>query len=142
MGSILYIKQCPPRGGDTLFANVYAAYESLSDRMKAYLDGLTALHDGEQTYRRLYANYGVPDRPEYPPRRTSCRAHASGHGREGALLNRGFTRFLIGAPRTRATRCSRISTEDAGNPLFRCPFRWSENAVAFWDNRCAQHRAM
>jgi hypothetical protein len=39
MGSILYIKQCPPRGGDTLFASMYAAYESLSDRMKAYLDG-------------------------------------------------------------------------------------------------------
>ena len=39
MGSILYIRQCPPRGGDTLFANMYAAYESLSDRMKAYLDG-------------------------------------------------------------------------------------------------------
>ena len=66
MGSILYIKQCPPRGGDTLFANMYAAYEALSDRMKAYLDGLTALHDGEQTYRGLYANYGVADRPQYP----------------------------------------------------------------------------
>ena len=39
MGSILYIKQCPPRGGDTLFANMYAAYEALSDRMKAYLEG-------------------------------------------------------------------------------------------------------
>ncbi len=62
MGSILYIKQCPPRGGDTLFANMYAAYEALSDRMKTYLDGLTALHDGEQTYRGLYANYGVADR--------------------------------------------------------------------------------
>jgi taurine dioxygenase len=41
---------------------MYAAYEALSDRMKAYLDGLTALHDGEQTYRGLYANYGVADR--------------------------------------------------------------------------------
>src|SRR5439155_1653639 len=39
MGSILYIKQCPPRGGDTLFANMYAAYEALSERMKTYLDG-------------------------------------------------------------------------------------------------------
>src|SRR5579885_1314755 len=41
MGSILYIRKCPPRGGDTLFANMYAAYEALSDRMKAYLEGLT-----------------------------------------------------------------------------------------------------
>ena len=47
MGSILQIKQCPPNGGDTLFANMYAAYESLSERMKSYLGGLTALHDGE-----------------------------------------------------------------------------------------------
>src|SRR5438445_3976699 len=55
MGSILYIRQCPPRGGDTLFANMYAAYESLSDRMKSYLNGLTALPDGEQAYPRLDA---------------------------------------------------------------------------------------
>src|ERR1700742_3802873 len=50
MGSILYIKQCPPHGGDTLFASMYAAYESLSDRMKAYLDGMIAVHDGEEAY--------------------------------------------------------------------------------------------
>jgi taurine dioxygenase len=61
MGSILHIRQCPPHGGDTLFASMYAAYEALSERMKAYLDGLTALHDGEQTYRGLYANLGVAD---------------------------------------------------------------------------------
>src|ERR671939_1909748 len=66
MGSILYIKQCPPRGGDTLWASMYAAYEALSDRMKAYLDGLVALHDGELAYRGLYANYGVADKPSYP----------------------------------------------------------------------------
>src|SRR5580698_3951244 len=64
MGSILYIKTCPPKGGDTLFANMYAAYEALSDRMKTYLEDLTAIHDGESTYRGLYANYGVADRPE------------------------------------------------------------------------------
>src|SRR5580698_3501229 len=66
MGSILHIKQCPPSGGDTLFANMYAAHESLSERLKTYLDGLTALHDGEPAYRGLYANYGVADRPVYP----------------------------------------------------------------------------
>src|SRR6186713_3296900 len=66
MGSILYIKQCPPRGGDTLFANMYAAYESLSDRMKTYLAGLTAFHDGADVYRGLYANHGVADKQDYP----------------------------------------------------------------------------
>ena len=51
MGSILYIRKCPPQGGDTLFASMYAAYEALSDRMKAYLDGLTARHNGEHLSR-------------------------------------------------------------------------------------------
>ncbi len=99
MGSILYIKQCPPRGGDTLFANMYAAYEALSERMKAYLDGLTALHDGEQTYRGLYANYGVADRPEYPrAEHPVVRTHPV-TGKKALYVNRGFTRFLIGIPR-------------------------------------------
>ena len=66
MGSILYIKQCPPHGGDTLFASMYAAYDALSDRMKTYLNGLTAVHDGERVYRGLYANTGVADKPSYP----------------------------------------------------------------------------
>ena len=63
MGSILYIHTCPPAGGDTLFANMYAAYDALSDRMKAYLEGMQAEHDGEPVYRGLYANLGVADRP-------------------------------------------------------------------------------
>src|SRR6201990_3366638 len=62
MGSILYIKQCPPRGGDTLFASLHAAYDALSDRMKPSLDGLTAIHDGEQVYRGLYKNSNVAEK--------------------------------------------------------------------------------
>ena len=110
MGSILYIRQCPPRGGDTLFANMYAAYESLSDRMKAYLDGLTALHDGEQTYRGLYANYGVADRPEYPrAEHPVVRTHPV-TGKKALYVNRGFTRPSSASPATRATPCWPIST--------------------------------
>src|SRR5471030_1917215 len=56
MGSILYIKTCPTKGGDTLFASMYLAYDALSDRMKTYVEGLTAIHDGEQVYRGLYKN--------------------------------------------------------------------------------------
>ena len=99
MGSILYIRQCPPRGGDTLFANMYAAYESLSDRMKTYLDGLTALHDGESTYRGLYANYGVADRPAYPrAEHPVVRTHPV-TGKKALYVNRGFTRHIVGIPR-------------------------------------------
>ena len=57
MGSILYITTCPPHGGDTLFASMYAAYEALSDRMKTYLVDMVAVHDGEDAYRGTYQNF-------------------------------------------------------------------------------------
>src|SRR5438445_1328471 len=99
MGSILYIKQCPPRGGDTLFASMYAAYESLSDRMKAYLCGLTALHDGEMAYRGLYANYGVADKQAYPrAEHPVVRTHPV-TAKKALYVNRGFTSHIIGLPR-------------------------------------------
>src|SRR5579872_5777314 len=91
MGSILYIKQCPPRGGDTLFASMYAAYEALSDRMKAYLDGLVAVHDGEESYRGTYANLGIQDKPSYPrAEHPIIRTHPV-TGKKALYVNRGFT---------------------------------------------------
>jgi taurine dioxygenase len=142
MASMLLAREVPPRGGDTLFANMYAAYEALSDRMKAYLDGLTALHDGEQTYRGLYANYGVADRVEYPrAEHPVVRTHPV-TGRKALYVNRGFTRFIVGIPRDESDAMLAYLYQHAENPLFQCRFRWTENAIAFWDNRCAQHRAM
>ena len=121
MGSILYIRQCPPRGGDTLFANMYAAYEALSDRMKAYLDGLTALHDGEQTYRGLYANYGVADRVEYPrAEHPVVRTHPV-TGKKALYVNRGFTRFIVRHPPRRERRHAGLSLPARGEPAVPVP---------------------
>src|SRR5258708_27452225 len=98
MGPIPHMKQCPPSGGDTLFANMYAAYDSLSERMKSYLDGLTALHDGEPIYRGLYANYGVPDRPAYPhAEHPVLRTHPV-TGKKALYVTSGFTRHIVGIP--------------------------------------------
>jgi taurine dioxygenase len=142
MGSILHIRQCPPRGGDTLFASMYAAYESLSERMKTYLDGLTALHDGESTYRGLYANYGVADKPAYPrAEHPVVRTHPV-TGKKALYVNRGFTRHIIGIPGDESHAILNYLYQHAENPLFQCRFRWTENAIAFWDNRSTQHRAM
>ena len=142
MGSILHIKQCPPRGGDTLFASMYAAYESMSPRMKAYLDGLTALHDGESTYRGLYANYGVADLPNYARAEHPVVCTHPVTGKNILFVNRGFTRHIIGVPRDESSAILNYLYQHAENPLFQCRFRWTENAIAFWDNRCVQHRAM
>ena len=142
MGSILYIRTAPPHGGDTLFANMYAAYEALSARMQAYLEGLRALHDGEAVYRGLYANYGVADKPSYPrAEHPVVRTHPV-TGRKALYVNRGFTRRLVGVPRDESDGVLRYLYEHMENPLFQCRFRWRENSVAFWDNRCTQHRAM
>lgn len=142
LGSILHIKTCPPRGGDTLFASMYAAYEALSERMKAYLDGMTAMHDGEHVYRGLFKNYGLTDKPEYPhAEHPVVRTHPV-TGRKSLYVNAGFTSHLVGVPRDEGDAILRYLYQHMENPLFQCRFRWRENSIAFWDNRCAQHRAM
>lgn len=142
MGSILHIKQCPPKGGDTLFANMYSAYDALSDRMKTYLDGLSAVHDGEHVYRGTYANYGVKDKPVYPrAEHPVIRTHPV-TGRKCLFVNRGFTTRILGVPMDESDAILRYLFDHAANPLFQCRFRWQPNSIAFWDNRCVQHRAM
>ena len=142
LGSILYIKECPPAGGDTLFASMYAAYEALSDRMKTYLAGLTAIHDGEHVYRGMFANDGVADKARYPrAEHPVIRTHPV-TGRKALYVNKGFTTRILGIPVDESEGILRYLYEHMENPLFQCRFRWQANSVAFWDNRCAQHRAM
>ena len=142
MGSILYLKQCPPSGGDTLFANTYAAYDALSDRMKTYVEGLTAIHDGEHVYRGLYANAGVADKPTYPrAEHPVVRTHPVTR-RRSLFVNRGFTTRLVGIARDESDAVLAYLFDHVENELFQCRFRWRRNSIAFWDNRCAQHRAM
>jgi taurine dioxygenase len=142
MGSILYIKQCPPNGGDTLFANMYAAYEALSERLKAYLTGLNAVHDGEHVYRGLFNNDRNSDTRSYPrAEHPVIRTHPV-TGRISLNVNRGFTTRILGIPMDESDGILRYLYEHIENPLFQCRFRWEPNSVAFWDNRCTQHRAM
>ncbi len=141
MGSVLYIRTCPPHGGDTLFASMYAAYEALSDRMKSYLDGLVAVHDGEEAYRGTYANHGAEDQPVYPrAEHPVVRTHPV-TGKKALYVNRGFTKRILGVPRDESRAILDYLCDHAEDPLFQCRFRWQENSVAFWDNRCVQHRA-
>ena len=142
MGSILRITECPPSGGDTLFASMYAAYDALSDRMKAYLDGLAAIHDGEGVYRGAYSNFGVKDKETYPrAEHPVVRTHPV-TGKKALYINRIFTARILGLPRDEGDALLAFLIDHAENPLWQCRFRWRANSMAFWDNRCAQHRAM
>jgi taurine dioxygenase len=142
MGSILHIEECPPKGGDTLFASMYAAHDALSDRMKDYLEGLVAVHDGEHVYRGTYSNFGVQDKPVYPrAEHPVVRTHPV-TGRKCLFVNRGFTTRILGIPLDESDAILDYLFDHSANPLFQCRFRWRPKSIAFWDNRCVQHRAM
>ena len=90
MGSILYIRTCPPRGGDTLFASMYAAYEALSDRMKRYLEGLDRDPRRRGLVSRHLCEFRRRRQAELSARRASGDPHASGDRQEGALCEPRF----------------------------------------------------
>ena len=142
MGSILRITTCPPEGGDTLFASMYAAYEALSDRMKAYLDGLAAVHDGEHVYRGTYANFGVKDKAAYPRSEHPVVLTHPVTGRKALYVNRIFTTRIVGLSREESDAVLAFLLAHIESPLWQCRFRWRPDSMALWDNRCAQHRAM
>ena len=142
MGSILRITDCPAEGGDTLFASMYAAYDALSERMKSYLDGLRAVHDGENVYRGAYENFGIKDKASYPrAEHPVVRTHPV-TGRKALYVNRIFTSRIAGLPREESDAVLAFLLAHCESPLWQCRFRWRANSMAFWDNRCAQHRAM
>ena len=142
MGSILHLHTVPQHGGDTLFSNMYGAYEALSDRMQNFLDGLSAKHRSEHVHGGRYGgkeNLRDGDYPEaiHPVVRTHPVTK-----RKGLYVNSAFT--------TRIMELSRHESQDVLQMLhnhiargvdFQCRFRWERNSVAFWDNRCTQHHA-
>src|SRR5207245_11748079 len=95
LGSILYLHTVPPVGGDTLFASQYAAYDALSPRMKAYLEGLTATHSGEHVYRATNVLVGRDDRGKGFPKAShpSIRTDPVTH-RQPLLVNQRLTNYI------------------------------------------------
>jgi taurine dioxygenase len=140
MGSILYMHELPPLGGDTLFASMYAAYDALSDTMKRFLEPLTAMHEGEHVYR---GRYGITDAGKVYPKAEHpvIRTHPVS-GRKALFVNRGFTTRVTQLKRAESEGVLQFLYRHVETPEFHCRFRWRVNSIAFWDNRCAQHHAM
>jgi taurine dioxygenase len=143
MGSILRLTEVPEGGGgDTMFANMYAAYEALSDRMKAYVDGLQAVHSSEHVYRGRYGlKQDLRDNAYPEATHPVVRTHPV-TGRKALYVNAGFTTRLLDVPKPESDAMLHLLFEHVKTPEFHCRFRWRENSIAFWDNRCAQHHAL
>lgn len=143
LGSCLQLRTLPPVGGDTLFANMYAAYETLSPMMQDFLADKTAMHESEHVYRGRYADRGVDDTgmvypsAEHPVVRTHPRS-----GRQALYVNPSFTTKINGLTKAESRAVLQLLYAHQQRPEFQVRFRWSDNAVAFWDNRCTQHFAI
>lgn len=125
--SILHMIKCPPMGGDTLWASLYAAYDDLSPPMKALCEGLTALHDA------------LPhNRPEQMAVHPVVRIHPV-TGRKALYVNEHFTRRIVEMNATESDALLGYLTKWITNPKFTVRYKWSEGAVGIWDNRCTQH---
>ena len=142
LGSMLYITQTPEcGGGDTLFANMYMAYEMLSPPMQAFLEGLTAAHDGALPYIGSYQS--KPPEGGYPRHEHPVVIRHPVTGRKVLYVNSGFTTHILGLHRweSRAlldTLFGLLQRE----PKLHCRVRWEPNTLTFWDNRCTQHQAV
>jgi len=147
MGTMLVAREVPPYGGDTLFANMYLAYERLSAGLRDLLDGLVAVNssakaDVTQTREDRIRDHGRNDaRPEYEALHPVVRTHPE-TGKKALYVN------------TRHTVRFKDMTDEESRPLidflqahctrpeFTARLRWQKGTIGIWDNRCCQHFAI
>ncbi len=155
LGSILYALDVPKIGGDTLWANMYLAYETLSDGLKKTLDGLEAVHSAKRVYglnnsrtiRRHKDGSGISmkvqasEEAEAEVSHPVVRTHPE-TGRKLLFVNANFTERFVGWTEEESLPLLDFLCEHATQPAFTCRFRWQKGSIAFWDNRCTQHLAM
>ena len=138
VGSMLYLTEVPPTGGDTMFASMYAAYDALSRPMQQFLEGLTAVHDGA----KVWTQYGMaPSRPFARTEHPIVNVHPE-TGRKLLFVNKVFTSHIPALAAKESDALLEMLYRHIENPRFMCRFRWQANSVAFWDNRCTQHQAI
>jgi taurine dioxygenase len=140
MGSILRSVELPPVGGDTLWADMHAAYDLLDEPTKERVEGRVALHDyarvfgagqSEETQERMRAEHPTVEHP-------IVRTHPE-TGRRALYVNAAFTMGIKDMDPAESRPLLRKLERQAWLPDVQCRFRWSGGSVAFWDNRSTQH---
>jgi taurine dioxygenase len=143
LGTCLQIHTLPPCGGDTMFASMYAAYETLSPTMQTFLQGLTAMHESEHVYRGRYEARGVDNSGRnFPSAEHPVVATHPKSGRQALYVNPSFTTRIVGLGEQESAALLEFLHRHQQRPEFQVRFRWSENAIALWDDRCTQHFAI
>ena len=143
MATLLQLHTLPATGGDTLFASMYAALETLSLTLQHFLSTLTATHDSEHIYRGRYGDRGVDDSGRTYPHAVHpvVRTHPRS-GRNALYVNPSFTTRINELSADESRALLEFLFRHQQRPEFQVRFRWTENAIALWDNRCTQHFAL
>lgn len=142
LGSVLHALDVPQVGGDTLFADMYAAYEGMSDAMQRMCSELVCVHDFTHNFGRAMDPKTLAEmqkrypKPEHPVIRTHPET-----GRKGIYVNAAFSVAIEGMRPDESRRLLEQLYAQARTPEYQCRFRWRQNSIAFWDNRAAQHYA-
>ena len=138
LGSFLHLHQVPPHGGDTLFASMYAAYETLSPSIQDLLEGLEARHVSD--YTNFYGDH-QPQRAFPTATHPVVRTHPVTK-KKALYVNAGFTKRILGLTSKESRSLLDFLFHHIENPVNQCRFHWEKNSLAMWDNRCVQHRAL
>ena len=128
--SILHALSCPEAGGDTMWSNMYTAYDELSDPLKSLCDGLTALHDASP--------HGHPEKATIHP---VVRVNPE-TGAKALYVNKRFTRRIVEVNGFESDMLLAHLTSWCTNPRFTVRYKWSPGTVAMWDNRFTQHMVL
>jgi len=150
MATCLQAIETPARGGDTLFANMYLAYETLSEGMKAMLDGLVAVNSASllnRGGRNTRFGFAAIQGQNESAAETTVAAHpvVRTHpetGRKALYVDVLHTTQIKEMTREESAPILDYLFKHAGRPEFTCRFHWRPGSLTVWDNRCAQHNAI
>ncbi len=153
LGSALYALEVPALGGDTMFANMYLAYEALSEGMRTLLDGLRAINTAGKDGGAVRGDHLADnanrvadnamrgqnlDKMNLEAEHPAVRTHPA-TGRKALYVNRAHSLRFAGMTEAESKPILDFLFAHAVREEFTCRFHWTEGALAFWDNRCTQH---
>ncbi|MDO8941771.1 MAG: TauD/TfdA family dioxygenase [Burkholderiaceae bacterium] len=148
LGSVLAARILPSVGGDTLFANQYLAYDTLSDGMKEMLQGLKAVHSNGRILATLEADDILAPGVGHDGKMSTMsavhpvvRTHPD-TGKKALFVNTLHTERLDNMTFAESNPLLQYLYMHSTRPEFTCRFRWQPGSIAFWDNRCCQHLAL
>ena len=149
MGSILFAHEVPKKGGDTMFASMYSAYENLSEGLKKTLGGMQARHSSRHVFGKARASRNDDTvgriRNSETANQDALHPVIIKHpetGRKALYVNPTFTLGFDGWTDVESKPLLEYLYEHATKPEFTCRFKWEKGSIAFWDNRSTWHLAI